>query len=780
MTMPADPDPPADQTPAGMPARVVAVVPAWNRAADLARLLADLAAIDLPSAGASLAVIVVDNGSDVRLETAEPVAAAAEKLRAGCEVGFLRLETNRGGSGGFNTGLAEALGRSPDFVWLIDSDARIVPRCLAELLHAAADTRAGPIAAVGAAVAEPATGKIFEAGARLSRRSARFEAVRPRTADPYDVDYAAACCLLVSAEALGRSGLMPDLFLYGDDVSLCLRLGEHGRIVAAPRARCRHPRFDRYKTWARYYEARNWVVPAAIARVSADARVRRAWREVVLAAGQMMVGRDDLAHLHLRGLADAARGRTIGRAEADRTRTRRDWPLHSLPKTIDAIGPTIPESAQPIAPVQADAPLTRQWRAAVRKKLESKGLTVIDEPVPGGSPVRIALRGIMRLLLTPPAGIAVVNAKAPPHAWCAARIVIAVSPVGYTVRRLGYLDRIAAVANAVGRGLLATARLALAAPDPPESPGIDAGDIEPAESTPAASTPGRRPSLSIVILTRDRIDKLLHTIEQLELDEVGRDAEIIVVDNGSADGTPATLRERHPRVRVVETQDNLGVEGFNRGAQASTGDALLILDDDAWPAPGTLAGALDRLEREPGLDALMLHRRHPKTNSWEWPFDNDIGDADRWPDMGSGNIVRREAWDAVGGYEAGYFLYRNDTDLALKLLAAGRTAAFARGLHVWHDSPIASRKTPAWIRRSTRNWVWLCKRHGGRGSGIAGIALGWLWAHRLARLSLPGHAAAVRGMIEGVAQRPPALGSGIKPDGRALRRLIALKMRYRG
>jgi GT2 family glycosyltransferase len=421
-----------------------------------------------------------------------------------------------------------------------------------------------------------------------------------------------------------------------------------------------------------------------------------------------------------------------------------------------------------------DVPLSAKHRAGVRAHLEKKGLTVVDEPTTGPRSGKQAFRGLLRLVLTPPAVLAVVNAKAPPHAWCAGRVVLAVSPQGYTIRRLGYLDRIVAVVNVTCRGLIASARLALLPPAAPASP-----PAQPREPD-AARPSDRRPTLSVIILTRDRVEALLHTLGKLRDDPVGRDCEIVVVDNASSDGTPATVRERFPDVRVVETGDNLGVEGFNRGVAASSGEVVLILDDDAWPAEGTLAGALDRLKDRPELDAIMLHRRHPRTDEWEWPFDRDVDNTESWPDMGSGNMVRRAAWDDVGGYEAGYFLYRNDTDLALKLLAANRPVSFARDLHVWHDSPIARRKTPRWIHRSTRNWVWLCKRHGGGGSGVVGILFGWLWAHRLARFSPAGHVAAIRGMIEGVVRPAPAMPGSVRADGSALRRLIKLKMRYRG
>jgi GT2 family glycosyltransferase len=757
---------PSVPTPVGEAGGVVAVIPAWNRPRDLTRLLGDLARIDCP---VPMGILVIDNGSTLALGDTPAVREALAAVPAGRGAAIHRLPENLGGSGGFNEGMRRALaGDDPEWLWLIDSDARVLPGTLAALLAVGQQRRDAP--AVGAAIADPASGRVFEVGARLDRRTGRLVGLAPSATDPVEVDYAAACCLLVRADAVRRAGLMPDLFLHSDDVSFCLRLrrATGAPVLATARARCVHPRFDRYKSWARYYEARNWIVPCVDARLGAVARLRRAWREAVLAVGQTLIGRDDLARLHTRGLADAAAGRVAGRAGAERVRTDRAWPLHTLGRTIAAIAPTVPASAQPIAAVHADVPLDAKWRAALGKLLAAQGLGVTDVPPRPSRSGGEAIRGLLRLLFTPPAGIAVVNASAKPHAWCAGRIILSVSPEGYTVARLRVLERAAALAGVLWRCGLSSLRLALAPPRAPDSP---AADAPPPEAAP--------PTLSIIILTRDRREMLLHTLERLEADETARQAEIIVVDNGSADGTIEAVRERFPRVTLVPTGANLGVEGFNRGVAASSGRAVLILDDDAWPADGSLAGALELLRERPGVAGVMLHRRHPRTERWEWPFAASVPDTGRWPDMGSGNVLRREAWDAVGGYEAGFFLYRNDTDLALKLLAAGREVVFTPGLHVWHDSPIAGRKTPAWLTRSTRNWIWLCKRHGRRGSGLLAGAMGWAWAHRLARVSPAGHAAVLRGVAMGVFGRAPALPEGVRPDGAALRRLVHLKRSLR-
>lgn len=284
--------------------------------------------------------------------------------------------------------------------------------------------------------------------------------------------------------------------------------------------------------------------------------------------------------------------------------------------------------------------------------------------------------------------------------------------------------------------------------------------------------------LSIVVLSFNRRDALAHTLTQLApLHDRG--CEVIVVDNASADNSPDLVRDRFAWAILLALDRNVAIDGFNRGADLASREFLLILDDDAWPEAGAIERALSAMRARAALGGIMLHRRHPRTGEHEWPFDRVHEPADSWPDMGCGNLVRREAWNMVRGYEPAFYLYRNDTDLALKLLGAGWDVRFDPRDRVLHDSPVVRRKTPRWFYLSTRNWIWMCKRHGTGAGRVLAIVLGWLWAHRLARLSPARHARALAGAMSGVFRPAPPLPADVRPDGSPLRRLIALKRTLR-
>jgi GT2 family glycosyltransferase len=275
-------------------------------------------------------------------------------------------------------------------------------------------------------------------------------------------------------------------------------------------------------------------------------------------------------------------------------------------------------------------------------------------------------------------------------------------------------------------------------------------------------------SLSIIILSYNRKDALLRTIGELERVLAGAGAprslvqELILVDNASADGSLEAVRERFAgliaagSLRVLALSENLAIEGFNRGAAIARGDTLLILDDDAWPDPASLAAALDLLERDRSLAGVALLPIHPRTSIPEWRFPQHARD---FPAFGCANLVRASAWRAVGGYQREFFLYRNDVDLALKFLGAGLDVAHNPDWFAWHDSPLAARKSLRWLHLATRNWVWLTRRHS-RPSLLgwkffATILLQFAWTLREAGLDTDRLTAACDGLRDGLTTAPP-------------------------
>ncbi|MBL8764048.1 MAG: glycosyltransferase [Phycisphaerae bacterium] len=298
------------------------------------------------------------------------------------------------------------------------------------------------------------------------------------------------------------------------------------------------------------------------------------------------------------------------------------------------------------------------------------------------------------------------------------------------------------------------------------------------------ATPPRL-SLGVVIVTRDRAQSLERTLHELAaIPETGL-APIVVVDNGSS--SPHASRNRaacavHPHARLVDAGGNLGVASFNLGARSLNTDTILILDDDAWPESGAVAAALALLASRPNIAAVALHPHHPRTRRSEWPFvassrSAAVAPRGGWPFLQCGNLIRHADYLAAGGYEPAYFLYSNDTDLALKLLARGRDVWFDPAWIVWHDCPTASHRPLLWCRLATRNRIWTARRHLGplRGRWIGILAAGA--ALRVAGLSPRRALAVTRGMIEGMTGPAPPLPATVPRDRRGFTELLRLARR---
>ena len=227
---------------------IVAVVLNWNGGGDT---LAALASLD------GIPAICVDNGSTDGSDNAvEERFPGVELIRTGANLGF---------AGGNNVGIRRALERSAEWVLLLNNDAVAEPG-LRDALEAAALARpdAGLLAC-----------KILdEDGATVQYTGARFNAwlgysgrVATRGPDVLrDVGRADGAALAVSAEALGRAGLLDEsLFLYAEDVELSLRVRAAGfAVVLVPDARVRHKGSaasgGRASTTNLYYSARNTIL----------------------------------------------------------------------------------------------------------------------------------------------------------------------------------------------------------------------------------------------------------------------------------------------------------------------------------------------------------------------------------------------------------------------------------------------------------------------------------------------------------------------------------------
>jgi len=206
--------------------------------------------------------------------------------------------------------------------------------------------------------------------------------------------------------------------------------------------------------------------------------------------------------------------------------------------------------------------------------------------------------------------------------------------------------------------------------------------------------------------------------------------ELIVVDNGSADGTAQAAREAAPRATVIEAGENLGfAAASNRGAALSSGELLLFLNPDAVVAPGFRDAIELPLSEGRGWAAWqglvtagggrVINTRggvvHFTGIAWAGGAGEPVeagGTGTGEPGFVSGACLAIPAarFEEAGGFAEPFFLYHEDVELALRLRLAGGHLGVEERARADHDYEFA--KGPAKWRRLERNrWATLIRTY---------------------------------------------------------------------
>jgi GT2 family glycosyltransferase len=205
-----------------------------------------------------------------------------------------------------------------------------------------------------------------------------------------------------------------------------------------------------------------------------------------------------------------------------------------------------------------------------------------------------------------------------------------------------------------------------------------------------ATLPAGSPATTVVVVTWQGAHLLPACLESLRRQTVPHT--VVVVDNGSTDGTEGLLAERFPEVVVVQTGANLGFAGgAQAGLEAADTPYVALLNNDAVAEPDWLAALVAALDQRPDAAAvtsrMLLQDTAPPllNNTGVVLLDSDYG-ADRdlradattrlSPDSvfgfsGGAALLRRDAVESVGGFPQPFFLYYEDTDLSWRLRLAG-------------------------------------------------------------------------------------------------------------
>ena len=295
--------------------------------------------------------------------------------------------------------------------------------------------------------------------------------------------------------------------------------------------------------------------------------------------------------------------------------------------------------------------------------------------------------------------------------------------------------------------------------------------------------------LVVVVLNWNGLDDtraLLRTLERCRLPD-GWSASVLVVDNGSTDGSPQALAAEFPRAEVLALPENLRFAGGNnRGvarALASGADAVMLLNNDTEADPALLERLLLALAERPGAAAaapliyfaapggriwyaggrctpalgLTAHRGLRRDDRGQYRSIEPTGYL-----TGCCLLARREAWERVGLLDERYHIYAEDADWSLRARAAGYELLFVPTARLWHKVSASAGDMSGWkVYQRLRANLTLFARHA---RGLARLT--WAPAFVLQQVALagwlvlrgrPGAALAVpRALWDAVLGRDPA------------------------
>jgi GT2 family glycosyltransferase len=208
----------------------------------------------------------------------------------------------------------------------------------------------------------------------------------------------------------------------------------------------------------------------------------------------------------------------------------------------------------------------------------------------------------------------------------------------------------------------------------------------------------------------------------------GVEAETILVDNGSADGTAAFVRERFPWVRVVALTENRGFAGGNNaGAREARGRCIVLLNNDTVPEPGWLA-ALLRGRAAGGPNALassrIVYMHDPRVIDsagdgllrWGGAFKRHHGasiesateSGEVFGVCGAACAIPRAVFEELAGFDEDFFASHEDVDLSYRARLLGYPCLYVADAIVrHHGSATLGRVSDFAVFYGQRNLEWM-------------------------------------------------------------------------
>jgi GT2 family glycosyltransferase len=285
------------------------------------------------------------------------------------------------------------------------------------------------------------------------------------------------------------------------------------------------------------------------------------------------------------------------------------------------------------------------------------------------------------------------------------------------------------------------------------------------------------PEVAVAIVSWNTRDLLRRCLESFATEVDSGRCEVWVVDNASSDGSAEMVRSEFPWVRLEASKENLGFgPAINLVAKRTETPWIGIANADIALQPGAIDALLDAAEGDPGAGAIAPRLILPDGSTQHSVFTfptirstlvvaSGIGRAIR--PLGERNLmvgmfdaeqarrvpwaiaafllVRRDAWNEIGGFDEHQWMYAEDLDIGWRLHRAGWATRYEPSARVEHESSASTDqawgdagKTERW-QRST--YAWMLRRMGARRTRtvaviqIAGRLMHLVWLEPAARIA---------------------------------------------
>lgn len=206
------------------------------------------------------------------------------------------------------------------------------------------------------------------------------------------------------------------------------------------------------------------------------------------------------------------------------------------------------------------------------------------------------------------------------------------------------------------------------------------------------------------------------------------DVEIILADNGSTDLDVEALRKAYPKVKILPFGVNLGfAAGNNRAVRHTSGEWLGFINPDAFADDGWLDAMRAAIAAHPDvaiftslqIDAYDARRMDgagdgmtffgfPYRMGFGRPLPANLHSAEAFSACGAAFVIRRDLFEALGGFDEYFFIYCEDADLGFRARLAGARCLFVPEARVAHiGSATLGARSDFALRYGYRNRIWL-------------------------------------------------------------------------